>query len=62
MPFMSDWEKADYLAGKAICITNGTSQLAGIAAGISPDGQLKVATADGVRHIATGDVSVRAAA
>jgi BirA family biotin operon repressor/biotin-[acetyl-CoA-carboxylase] ligase len=61
-PFAGDWERADYLAGKPVQISNGAIELAGTAAGISADGQLKVATASGVRHIATGDVRVRTAA
>jgi len=54
-----EWRAADYLAGREVNVTVDDSPVAGIVRGIASDGRLQLDTADGIVHLATGDVSVR---
>jgi BirA family biotin operon repressor/biotin-[acetyl-CoA-carboxylase] ligase len=60
--FLAEWRANDFLAGKEIVVALGKQKVTGRAAGITPDGQLQVATEKGVQHVLGGDVSVRARA
>lgn len=57
-----DWRAADYLHGREVEVTTDGERLAGVVRGIAADGRLQLATAAGIIHLTTGDVSVRLAA
>lgn len=59
-PLLKEWTDADYLRGRRLRINTDQDEIVGIAAGISGDGQLLLNTDGRLRHIVTGDVTVRA--
>lgn len=60
--FRSRWDGLDALAGKTVKIVHeGRSGQAGIARGVDNQGRLRVETAEGVRAVGSGEVSIRAA-
>ncbi|MEJ2138225.1 MAG: biotin--[acetyl-CoA-carboxylase] ligase [Gammaproteobacteria bacterium] len=59
-PLVDDWMAADYLRGRRVLVKTDGEEIAGTATGISADGQLLVDVNGKLRHLVTGDVSVRA--
>jgi BirA family biotin operon repressor/biotin-[acetyl-CoA-carboxylase] ligase len=57
-----EWRAADYLQGHPVTVSADQGSFAGIASGISGDGQLRVLIDGRIREFMTGDVSVRASA
>ncbi|VVD86404.1 biotin--[acetyl-CoA-carboxylase] ligase [Pandoraea soli] len=58
--FRDDWEAMHAYGGASIrVIENGRDLLQGVALGVDSQGRLRVATPDGERTIASGEVSVR---
>lgn len=60
-PFREAWERADALRGRAVTVRGADAIEDGVARGIEPDGSFRLETPAGLRRIAAGDVSVRAA-
>lgn len=58
-PFLSEWQRRDALAGKAISVCLPDRTIEGEAAGLAPSGALKVATVDGTVACFSGDVQLR---
>jgi len=54
-----EWATADVLAGREVLVSLGDSVVTGIARGLAADGALLLDTAEGVRRLTAGDVSVR---
>lgn len=59
--FASEWAALDLTRGCRVGISGMTEALAGIARGVDADGALLVETAQGVRAVHAGDVSLRLA-
>lgn len=58
--FMDEWNEVDYLAGKAITVTQPSATLSGRAAGINSIGQLILIDASGIEHrLSSGDTSLQ---
>ncbi|TSE33444.1 biotin--[acetyl-CoA-carboxylase] ligase [Tepidimonas charontis] len=55
-PFLPRYAARDALAGRALCLSDGTH---GVADGVAADGSLRLLTANGTVHVHQGDVSVR---
>jgi BirA family biotin operon repressor/biotin-[acetyl-CoA-carboxylase] ligase len=61
-PFVEHWSACHAYAGReVVLLEQGVETARGIALGVDALGQLRLDTADGVRAIATGDVSLRLA-
>jgi BirA family biotin operon repressor/biotin-[acetyl-CoA-carboxylase] ligase len=58
-PSIAAWRAADYLQGRTVSVAGARGTQSGVASGIAADGQLQLATANGVVQLLTGDVSVR---
>ena len=57
-----DWQRLDVLAGRAVTVTAGDGgTLAGTAEGVDASGALRLRTAEGLRALSGGEVSVRRA-
>lgn len=61
-PFSSAWRELDVLAGKTVTVTVGKRSFDGVAAGLSPSGELNVEVAGQTLRVASGEVSVRPSA
>jgi BirA family biotin operon repressor/biotin-[acetyl-CoA-carboxylase] ligase len=60
-PFRARWAALDALAGQPVRVVDaGRLLFEGVADGLEPGGELRVRTAEGVRSVVAGDVSVRA--
>ena len=58
--FLSDFQSMDALAGQPVAVTDqGVVLLEGVASGCDESGRLLLATAEGMRPVMVGDVSVR---
>lgn len=55
-PFVQRFAQVDVLRGQAVHLSDGTT---GTAQGVAADGELLVHTAQGLRRVVSGDVSVR---
>ena len=55
-PFQQRFAARDVLHGQQVHLSDGSS---GLAAGVLADGTLQLRTADGLRSVISGDVSVR---
>lgn len=53
------WAELDALTGRTIEFTDGARSLAGVAVGVANDGGLRVMTANGMKTVYSGDVSIR---
>ncbi len=53
------WAELDALTGRTIEFTDGARSLAGVAVGLANDGGLRVMTANGMKTVYSGDVSIR---
>ncbi len=58
-PFLADWDGHDALRDRPLSVLLGEQRIDGVGAGIDHLGQLRVATVDGLRVFASGEVSVR---
>lgn len=59
-PFADDWRRLDALQGEMVTLHDGSGALRhGRALGLDPGGGLRVQTAEGVRVLNSGEVSVR---
>lgn len=58
-PMVSRYERYDQVTGKAVQVQSADQVLKGIAAGVSPDGALRLDTGDGVKELYGGEVSLR---
>lgn len=56
---VADWAAVDALAGRPVELRMDDTRIAGIAAGLEPDGALRLETDAGTRRVTAGDVSVR---
>lgn len=56
--FHAAWGGYDWLKGKSVYVDEADARTAGIADGVGEDGALLVRTADGMRRITSGSVSV----
>ncbi|MDD4882628.1 MAG: biotin--[acetyl-CoA-carboxylase] ligase, partial [Gallionellaceae bacterium] len=62
-PFRDEWQQLHVWQDKPVCVLgSGSAPIEGIALGVDEAGILQVATADGVRAIHSGEVSLRARA
>lgn len=61
-PYLERWTGLDALAGRNVEVEAPGGPVAGVAAGLAPDGALRLTTASGERRFLSGDVSVRARA
>lgn len=52
--------RSSYASGKTVQVANGDEVWQGITRGVESDGALRLETADGIRLVRAGDVSVRA--
>jgi BirA family transcriptional regulator, biotin operon repressor / biotin---[acetyl-CoA-carboxylase] ligase len=52
--------RSSYASGKAVQVANGDEVWQGITCGVESDGALRLKTADGIKIVRAGDVSVRA--
>lgn len=60
--YRSEWQSADYLRGRAVCLDDAAGPMFGTALGVDSDGALLVETTAGERcRVVAGDVSVRSA-
>jgi len=59
-PLLAEWQKRDWLEGRAVEVQGPGHRLRGIARGIDVLGALQLETADGVVSVHSGEVSVRA--
>lgn len=57
--FLDQWHKYDYLHGKSIMLVGENMNLTGIYAGINYQGELKIKTSSGTKHLSSGEVSVK---
>ena len=55
-PFLTDWEKLDWLRGRQIVIENPDAHVSGICEGIEPSGALILRTHKGKQHIFSGSI------
>jgi BirA family biotin operon repressor/biotin-[acetyl-CoA-carboxylase] ligase len=60
-PFLARWPRHDQLAGRAVRLEEGGRVHEGIAAGVAPDGALRLRLPDGERCFHAGEASLRAA-
>lgn len=58
-PFRDEWQGLHVWQGKPVRVLGGTTPVEGIALGVDETGVLQVATAEGVRAIHSGEVSLR---
>ena len=58
-PLMSRYECYDQVAGKQVQVQSADQVLFGVAIGVSPDGALRLETADGLKELYGGEVSLR---
>lgn len=59
-PFLSEWQKYDYLKNKQIKLLHGQQSITGIAAGINDQGHLLLKHSDGsIATYSSGDTSVK---
>ena len=57
---LAEYRKRDFLLGKKISYTYSGGIYAGTAQGIADDGTLTVKTTDGIKHLSSGEVSIKA--
>ena len=57
----NEWQKSHAFENCEVQILGGSEDLHGICAGVSDSGELLLKTADGIRRVISGDVSLRAA-
>ncbi len=55
-PFQALYSGVDLLQDQAVLLSDGSQ---GVARGVDLDGGLRVQTADGMRHVTSGEISVR---
>jgi len=58
-PYVKRWNELDCYRGQSVKIISGKSQEYGVANGISNKGELLLKTSGGIRHISSGEVSLR---
>ncbi len=58
-PALDRWQQNDFLLDKKIAIINDQDMEAGQYAGISPSGELLLQTRTGIKHLSSGEVSVK---
>ncbi len=58
-PWLTEWARFDLLCGQPLRVEQGGRALLGDYAGIDPDGALRLATAEGVLRLCSGEVSLR---
>ena len=58
-PFSEEWRRSDVLRGRPVRLQLAAESVRGVARGIDIDGALMVETAQGLRHFASGEVTVR---
>ncbi|MBN9426981.1 MAG: biotin--[acetyl-CoA-carboxylase] ligase [Burkholderiales bacterium] len=59
-PFLDDWRRFDALEGEAVALIDGERTVAtGRAAGLDASGGLRFESADGMRVVSSGEVSLR---
>ncbi len=58
-PLVSRYERYDQVAGKTVKVQSADQVLEGVALGVSPDGALQLETADGMKALYGGEVSLR---
>lgn len=56
-PFHAAWPEYDWLEGREVRVTHEESTVDGRAAGVDPDGALRLETAEGVQRIFNGSVA-----
>ncbi|NTV97351.1 MAG: biotin--[acetyl-CoA-carboxylase] ligase [Thiobacillus sp.] len=59
-PFRDEWQALHVWQGRPVQVLGGPAPIDGVAAGVDDNGVLLLATADGVRPIHSGEVSLRA--
>ena len=57
--FLDAFEEYDAVRGKEVQVQSGEQMMSGLAAGVVADGALRLETADGVREVYGGEVSLR---
>jgi len=57
-PFLTDWEKLDWLCGKQIVVEHFDAHVTGIYEGIEPSGALILRTHKGKKHIVAGSITL----
>jgi BirA family biotin operon repressor/biotin-[acetyl-CoA-carboxylase] ligase len=60
-PFIAEWQAADALAGQQVLLSGPGLAQSGRAAGIEPDGALRLQTTGGMVRVVSGEVSLRSA-
>ncbi len=58
-PLVSRYERYDQVAGKTVKVQSAEQVLTGVAAGVSADGALRLETAEGLKELYGGEVSLR---
>ncbi|HTT02091.1 MAG TPA: biotin--[acetyl-CoA-carboxylase] ligase [Steroidobacteraceae bacterium] len=58
-PFAEEWQRSDALRGRSISVLGAEQSTRGIARGIDGNGALVLETADGLKRLISGEVSVR---
>ena len=58
-PLVARYERYDQVSGKEVQVHSADQVLSGVAVGVSPDGALKLETADGLKELYGGEVSLR---
>ncbi len=58
--FLTQWQSHDYLQGKTVQLQHGQETLRGHYHGISETGELMLETESGIKHLSSGEVSLRA--
>jgi len=58
-PLRAEWQAADALREAEVVVSGGDGELHGRAAGVDPDGALRLATQAGIVRVLSGDVSLR---
>ncbi len=58
-PMVSRYEHYDQVVGKTVKVQSADQVLSGVAAGVSADGALRLETADGLKELYGGEVSLR---
>lgn len=61
-PFRAEWSRLHAHAGRPVRLTDGATQLDGVAIGVAEDGALLLQTVEGERRILAGELSLRQAA
>ncbi len=56
--FHAAWQDRDWLKGKHVSIAHADKEVRGVASGIAEDGALLVGTAEGIRRIVSGSVTL----